>query len=74
MTAAMEMLGGSDVAKSCRTPEIVADAAYAMLTRDSRSYTSNFAIDEDVLKEAGVDDMEKYACVPGTCQLILYLK
>ena len=66
MTAAMEMLGGgSEIAASCRKPEIMADAAYAMLCKDSRSYTGNFAIDEDVLRDVGMNDMEQYACVPG---------
>jgi len=53
-TAAMSMLGGGDaVKKQCRKPEIMADAAYAILTKDSRSYTGNFAIDEDVLVNEG---------------------
>jgi len=64
-TAAMEMLGGgSEVAGQCRKPEIMADAAYVMLTQGS-SYTGNFAIDDEVLKNAGVIDMDQYACVPG---------
>ena len=49
-----------------RTPEIMADAAHAILTRDSRSYTGNFAIDEDVLREEGLTDFDKYANKPGT--------
>jgi len=66
ITAAMEMLGGGpEIASSCRKPEIMADAAYAMVTRNSLSFTGNFAIDEEVLREAGVEDMEQYACVPG---------
>ena len=65
MTAAMEMLGGSDIASECRKPEIMSDAAYVMLTRDSKNYTGNFAIDEEVLKEEGCRDFEQYACVPG---------
>lgn len=65
-TAAMEMLGGGDsVASQCRKPEIMADAAYVMLTKDSRSYTGNFAIDDEVLRADGVTDMDQYACVPG---------
>ena len=45
ITAAMEMLGGGGgVSAQCRTPEIMADAAYVMLTRDSKSFTGNFAI------------------------------
>ena len=45
ITAAMEMLGGGGgVSAQCRTPQIMADAAYIMLTRDSRSFTGNFVI------------------------------
>ena len=41
----MEMLGGGGgVSKQCRTPDIMADAAYVMLTRDARSFTGNFVI------------------------------
>jgi len=60
-TAAMEMLGGgASIKPQCRKPEIVADAAYYILTRDSRSFTGNFCIDEDVLKEGGVSDFDQY--------------
>ena len=56
----MEMLGGgADIAKQCRKPEIMADAAYIMLTRDARNFTGNFIIDEDILKEEGCKDMEQ---------------
>jgi len=65
-TAAMGMLGGPDVAAQCRKPEIMADAAYVMLTRDSRSYTGNFAIDETVLREVGITDFDAYAEKPGS--------
>ena len=44
ITAAMEMLGGGGATAQCRTPQIMADAAYIMLTRDSRSFTGNFVI------------------------------
>ncbi len=50
----------------CRTPEILADAAYLILSRPSRECTGNFFIDEDVLAEAGITDLDKYAVVPGT--------
>merc|ERR1712241_891702 len=66
ITAAMEMLGGSAAAAQCRTPQIMADAAYVMLTRDSRSFTGNFAIDEQILKEEGCRDFSQYLAVPGT--------
>ena len=61
----MEMLGGDEVLKQCRKAEIMSDAAYVVLTRDSKSRTGEFLIDEDVLREVGVDDFEHYACVPG---------
>ncbi|XP_073945608.1 hydroxysteroid dehydrogenase-like protein 2 isoform X1 [Choristoneura fumiferana] len=61
-TAAIEMLTG-DVSTS-RKPEIVSDAAYYMLSQDPKTYTGNFAIDEDVVKKAGVKDLTPYACDP----------
>jgi len=65
-TAAMEMLGGGESIKSkCRTPEIMADAAYIMLTKDSRSYTGQFCIDDEVLTAEGVTDLDKYSYVKG---------
>jgi len=64
-TAAIEMLGGSDMMNQSRKPDIMADAAYVMLTKNSRSYTGNFAIDEDVLKEVGIKDLEDYSWVQG---------
>ncbi|HUO82161.1 MAG TPA: NAD(P)-dependent oxidoreductase [Gammaproteobacteria bacterium] len=64
-TAALAMLGGRVRPENCRKPEIVADAAHAILTRDSREYTGRFFIDEDVLREAGVEDFEHYAVAPG---------
>jgi len=66
ITAAMEMLGGGgDIAKQCRYPDIMADAAYIILTRSSRNFTGNFVVDEDILKEEGVSNFDQYACVPG---------
>lgn len=71
-TAAMEMLGGGDqIGKQCRKPEIMSDAAYMMLCKDSRSYTGHFAVDDEVLKEGGVTDLEKYSCVPGKYIILL---
>ncbi len=63
-TAALAMLGGAIKPERCRQPEIVADAAHAILIRDSRSATGNFYIDEDVLRAEGVTDFEKYAVEP----------
>ncbi|MBI2382458.1 MAG: NAD(P)-dependent oxidoreductase [Gammaproteobacteria bacterium] len=65
-TAAVTMIGGDPVLKKSRTPEIMADAAYAILTRPGRQFTGNFCIDDLVLWEAGVRDFARYAAVPGT--------
>jgi citronellol/citronellal dehydrogenase len=64
-TAALAMLGGLTPPEKCRKPEIVADAAHVILTRDSRCCTGNFYIDEDILREAGITDFERYAVQPG---------
>ncbi|WP_159592861.1 SDR family oxidoreductase [Chelativorans xinjiangense] len=61
--AVRNVLGGEAMAKVCRTPEIVADAAHAILNRPARACTGNFFIDELVLREEGVTDFAKYA--PG---------
>jgi len=63
-TAAMEMLGGKEALAQCRKPEIMADAAYAILTRDSRSKTGEFLIDENVLQDVGVTNFDSYAHDP----------
>ncbi|ABS28052.1 NAD(P)-dependent oxidoreductase [Anaeromyxobacter sp. Fw109-5] len=64
-TAALNLLGGEETARHGRTPEIVADAAVAILKRESRSCTGNFFIDEDVLREEGVAGFARYAVEPG---------
>ncbi|HEY8555655.1 MAG TPA: NAD(P)-dependent oxidoreductase [Burkholderiales bacterium] len=64
--AVRNLLGGEATVRGSRKPEIVADAAYAILTKDSRRCTGNFFIDEEVLRAEGVADFEQYACVPGT--------
>ena len=58
----------SDVAERAksRTAEIMADAAHHIVTRNSREFTGQFCIDEDVLRSAGVKDFAQYAAVPGT--------
>jgi citronellol/citronellal dehydrogenase len=63
--AVINVLGGEDMAKQSRKPEIVGDAARAILLRDSRSCTGNFFLDEDVLRAEGVQDFERYAVTPG---------
>lgn len=57
--------GGPEIKKSCRTPDICADSAYAILTKDSKSFTGNFCVDEDILRKEGVTDFTQYACEPG---------
>lgn len=63
-TAAIAMIDGVR-AENCRTPDIVADAAHAILTWPSRESTGRFYIDEDVLREEGVTDFDRYAVAPG---------
>ncbi len=65
-TSAVEMLAGEGSSAGCRKATIMADAAYAILTRDSRSFTGNFCIDDSVLKDAGITDFDQYAITPGT--------
>jgi citronellol/citronellal dehydrogenase len=65
-TAAIEFNFPAAVLRASRKPSIMADAAYAILTRDSSAYTGNFYIDEEVLRAEGVDDFEQYAVSPGT--------
>jgi citronellol/citronellal dehydrogenase len=52
--------------KRGRKPEIMADAAHAILTRDPKTCTGNFFIDDEVLASAGVTDLDQYAVTPGT--------
>jgi citronellol/citronellal dehydrogenase len=59
-TAAIAYVAGAEMLRRCRTPEIVADAAHAILTRDARSFTGQFCIDDEVLREAGVTDFSIY--------------
>jgi citronellol/citronellal dehydrogenase len=68
-TAALQMIPGVDVGK-CRTPEILADAAYFVLTSDAATTTGNFFIDDELLAKHGVTDLECYSVVPGTRDFI----
>jgi citronellol/citronellal dehydrogenase len=64
-TAAVQnLLGGEAAIRRCRKPEIMADAAHAILTSDSRQNTGNFYIDDDVLRKAGVTNFDQYAVDP----------
>jgi citronellol/citronellal dehydrogenase len=64
-TAAIAMLGDMVKPENCRNSEIVADAAHAILTRDSRDCSGNFFIDEEVLREEGINDFNPYAVDPN---------
>jgi citronellol/citronellal dehydrogenase len=68
-TAALQMIPGVDT-KLCRKPEILADAAYLILTSDAKTTTGNFFIDDTLLAEHGVTDLDRYAVVPGTKNFI----
>ena len=65
-TAAVQnLLGGDEAMRRCRKPEIMADAAHAILTKDSRAFTGNFLIDDEILSAEGVTDLDSYAMTPG---------
>jgi len=69
-TAALQMIPGISTA-ACRTPEILADAAYVILNRPSKETTGNFFVDDEVLASVGVTDLDGYAVVPGTKDFLL---
>ena len=62
-SAIRNLLGGDEAIRRCRRPEIMADAAHAILLRDSRDCTGRFFIDDEVLAEEGVTDFSRYADV-----------
>ncbi len=62
-TAAVSMLGGKAMMAMSRTPAIMADAAYAILTQP-KTETGNFYIDDDVLAANGMTDFDHYAVDP----------
>ena len=68
-TAALQMIPGIDT-NFCRKPEIMADAAYVILNKDSKSNTGNFYVDEEVLRGEGITDFDQYSVVPGTKDLL----
>ncbi len=65
-TAAVQnLLGGDELARRSRKPEIMGDAAHVILTKPSREFTGNFCIDDEVLESAGVTDLSSYAVDPS---------
>jgi len=67
-TAAISWILDEKALESCRIPEIMSDAAYVILTRNSSKCTGNFFIDDEVLLASGITekDLDKYAVKPGT--------
>jgi len=68
-TAALQMIPGVDLGK-CRTPEILSDAAYLVLTSDATLTTGNFFIDDELLAKHGVTDFDQYSVTPGNRDFI----
>jgi citronellol/citronellal dehydrogenase len=65
-TAAVQnLLGGDEIVRRSRKPEIMADAAHVILSKPSREFTGNFCIDDEVLESAGVTDLSCYAVDPS---------
>lgn len=64
-SAVKNLLGGDDIMKHSRKPEIMADAAYAIFNRDAKIVTGNFFIDDEVMIAEGVTDLEQYSVVKG---------
>jgi len=70
-TAAVQnLLGGDAMMNASRKVEIMADAAWYILTKDSRGTTGNFFIDDEVLAAEGITDLDAYAVVPGTTKFL----
>jgi len=69
-TAAMDMIGGGpDVRRQCRTVDIMADAAHAILVKEAKACTGNFFVDDEVLRAEGVSDLSRYA-IDSTAELL----
>ncbi len=68
-TAAMQMIPGIDL-NLCRKPEILADAAWFILTSDAKATTGQFFIDDELLAQHGITDLERYSVKPGTKHFI----
>ncbi len=57
-------LGGGAIMKLSRTPELMAEAAYIILTRNSREFTGNFCVDDEVMASVGITDLRQYQVDP----------
>lgn len=71
-TAAIEfVVGNRDLFKNCRKPEIMADAAYEILITENRQLTGQTLIDEQILRERGYTDLDRYAVDPVNADKLL---
>jgi len=59
-TEAIRLIAGQEARHLSRSPDIMADAAHFIVTRPSRDYSGRFLVDEEVLREAGIDDLSRY--------------
>jgi citronellol/citronellal dehydrogenase len=64
-SAIKNLLGGDAIMRASRTPEILADAAYAIFNKSAKAFSGNFLIDDTFLAEEGVTDFEKYRVDPS---------
>lgn len=64
-TAAIEFNFPPEILRASRKPAIMADAAHAILLRESKTFSGFFLIDDEVLRASGVKDMDQYAVTPG---------
>ena len=71
--AVANLLGGDEMVARSRTPEIMADSAHAILTRDPRECTGNFFIDDEVLAEEGITDLSPYGGTQDELELDIFL-
>ena len=72
-TDAIDLIASPEMRKQSRTTEIMSDAAYLILTKNSRSFTGNFVVDETILRnELKITNFDKYAVVPGNLIRLVY--
>jgi citronellol/citronellal dehydrogenase len=64
--AVRNLLGGDEAIKRCRSVEIMADAAHAVLCKPAREMTGQFLVDEELLRSEGVEDFSKYSDAPDS--------
>lgn len=64
-SAVQNLLGGDEMTRRSRKPEIMGDAAHIILTKPSREFTGNFCIDDETLESAGITDLSGYAMDPS---------